>query len=87
MSIVASADQAEEVVKAWLEKKFDKSLRKTRVTQISLSGGVWDVKAEVELRSGAFSTERQNIMIKVDSTTANVVSYSETEVSRPPGSD
>ena len=82
MSIVASADQAEELVRAWLEKKFGKKLKKTRVTQISLTEGIWDVKAEVELRSGSFSTISQIVLLKVDSASANVVSYSENPAPR-----
>jgi hypothetical protein len=86
LSVVASADQAEDVVKMWLEKKFDKKLKKTTVTQVSLTEGIWDVKAEVELRSGSFSTVRQIALLKVDSATANVVGYSENPGPRPSNS-
>jgi hypothetical protein len=79
MSLVTSAEEAEEVVKQWLEKKFAKKLKKVRVTHISLAHATWDVEAEVDLSSGVLSVEHQKLSLKVDSETAKVIGYSETD--------
>jgi len=80
VSVVTSAEEAEEIVKQWLSRKFERRLRKTRVTHISLSEALWNVEAEVEITSGLLSTTRQKVSLKVDSNSAKIVSYTETEI-------
>lgn len=79
MSLVTSAEEAEEIAKQWLERKFAEKLRRSRVKEIQLSEGLWNVKAEVVLRSGALSMSSHAVHLKVDAGTAKVIGYSESE--------
>lgn len=79
MSLVTSAEEAEEIVKQWLERKFAGKLRKSRVREIQLLEGLWNIKSEIVLRSGAFSISSHVVNMKVDAETGKIVGYSESE--------
>jgi len=77
VSLVTSAEEAEEVIKQWLNRKFSDKLRDTRVREIHLAENIWNVKAEVVLRSGTFSTSNHVLQMQVDAVTGKIIGYSE----------
>ena len=79
MSLVTGAEEAEEIAAQWLKKKFVDKLKKTRMTNASLSDAAWNVRVEVELSSGVLSTAHRVIILKIDANSAKVVSYSESD--------
>jgi hypothetical protein len=83
VSLVTSAEEAEEIVTQWLQKKFGDKLKKTRMRHASLTDSIWNVEVEVNVSSGAFSTAYYLVTLKVDANSGKIVSYTEGQRPKP----
>ncbi|MDE1858118.1 MAG: hypothetical protein KGI26_03510 [Thaumarchaeota archaeon] len=79
MSLLATTDDAENVARAWMQKKYGKKLGKVKFTEVMSDGGVWTVKANVKLTVGVLLIKPHIVQVKIDAGTTEVLGYSETE--------
>jgi hypothetical protein len=78
MSLISSADEAEQVARGWLSQRYKRRIAKLGFPTVSLDAGIWTVRAEVRLRSGVLSVVNRTVFLKIDPGTTNVIGYSET---------
>jgi hypothetical protein len=81
MSLLASTDDAEQVARTWMEKRYGKGMGKVKFIEVTNENGVWAVKATVKLASGFFEVKPHLVLLKIDSNSMNIVGYSDTELS------
>ncbi|MDG6898946.1 MAG: hypothetical protein JRN12_02265 [Nitrososphaerota archaeon] len=82
MSLLASTEEAEFAVKAWLQKKYGKRLGRVRFFEVMKEGDVWTVKANLKLVSGVLMAKPYFVQVKVDSNSTQVLGYSEAEIEK-----
>lgn len=80
MSLLATTDDAEQVAKAWLQKKYGKRLGRVKFVEVMSENGIWNVKAVVKLTVGVLLIKPHVIQVKIDAATTEVLGYAETEV-------
>ncbi len=80
MSLLATPDDAEQVAKAWMQRRYDKRLGRVKFVEAMNENGVWSVKAEVKLAVGVLLAKPHVIQVRIDSRTTDIVGYSESEV-------
>ena len=80
MSLLASTDDAEQVARAWMEKKYGDKLGKVKFVEVMGENGIWSVKANVKLASGLLAFKPHLIQLKIDSNSTDILGYSETEI-------
>ena len=80
MSLLVSPEDAEQVAKAWLQRKYGKKLGKVKFVEVMSDGGVWNVRASVRLATGILSLGSYMVQLKVDSNSTDILGYSESEV-------
>ncbi|MDG6983125.1 MAG: hypothetical protein JRN28_01005 [Nitrososphaerota archaeon] len=78
MSLLATTDDAENVARAWMQKKYGKKLGRVKFTEVMSDGGVWTVKANVKLTVGVLLIKPHVVQVKIDAGTTEVLGYSET---------
>ena len=61
----------------FLKNKFHDKVKKVRFSQVALENGVWQIKAELDLKAGFRNAVRHQLSLSVDSVTGNVLSYKE----------
>jgi len=81
MSLLASTDDAEQVARTWMERRYGKGMGKVKFVEVTSENGVWTVKATVNLTSGFFEVKPHLVLLKIDSNSMNIVGYSDTELS------
>jgi hypothetical protein len=74
---IASTEEAEEFSKEWLKSKYHGKLAKHRFNEVTLEGGIWHLKAELQLKTGILSVERKPFSISVEASTGKVLGYKE----------
>ena len=74
---ITSAEEAEEFSKEWLRSKYRDKLAKNRFNQVMLENGIWQVKAELQLRTGVLSVERKSFSMSIEANTGKVLGYKE----------
>lgn len=79
MSVLATTEDAEQAAKAWMEKKYGKTLGKVRFVEAMVENGVWTLKASVKLATGVLLIKPHTVQLKIDSSSMNVIGYSEME--------
>lgn len=79
MSLLATTEDAEQVARAWMQKKYGKRLGKVKFVEVMSDGGCWNVKANVKLAVGVLLLKPHTIQVKIDAGTTDVLGYSETE--------
>ena len=84
MSLLASTDDAEQVARSWMEKRYGSRLGKVKFVEVMSDNGVWTVKANVKLATGLLAFKQHLVQLKIDSGSTDVLGYSETEVSSKP---
>lgn len=84
MSLLATTDDAEQVAKAWLQKKYGKRLGRVKFVEVMSEGGVWTVKAAVKLTVGVLLIKPHLVQVKIDAGTTEVIGYSESEIKAKP---
>ncbi len=84
MSLLATTEEAEQVAKSWLQRKYGKRLGRVNFIEVMKESEVWTVKASVKLASGILLVKPHIVQIKIDSGSAQVVGYSETEAMQAP---
>lgn len=82
MSLLATTGDAEQVAKTWLQKKYGKRLGRVKFVEVMKEGGVWTVKANVKLASGVLLIKPHKVQVKIDSSSTEVLGYSETEAEK-----
>ncbi len=80
MSLLATTDDAEQVARSWMEKRYGDKLGKVKFVEVMGEGGVWTIKARVMLSTGLLSYKPHLVQVKIDSATTDVLGYSETEI-------
>jgi hypothetical protein len=80
LSLLATPDDAEQVAKAWMQRRYDKRLGRVKFVEAMNENGVWSVKAEVKLAVGVLLAKPHVIQVRIDSRTTDIVGYSEFEV-------
>lgn len=80
MSLLATTEDAEQAAKAWMEKKYGKKLGKVKFVEVMGEGGIWVVKARVKLATGVLLIKPHIVQLKIDSTSTDVLGYSESEI-------
>jgi hypothetical protein len=80
LSLLATPDDAEQVAKAWMQRRYDKRLGRVKFVEAMNENGVWSVKAEVKLAVGVLLAKPHVIQVRIDSRTTDIVGYSESEV-------
>ena len=85
LSVLASPEDAEQVAKAWMQKKYGKRLGRVKLVEVMSDSGVWNVKANVKLTVGVLLIKPHIIQIKKDAGTTEVHGYSETEANPKAG--
>ena len=85
LSVLASPEDAEQVAKAWMQKKYGKRLGRVKFVEVMSDSGVWNVKANVKLTVGVLLIKPHIIQIKIDAGTTEVLGYSETEANPKAG--
>lgn len=76
MSVIESADQAEQVAENYLKRKYPKRMGRIQFGHVMLDNGIWTVKANVEAGS-ILSSSRKSVLLRIDSRTTNVIGYSD----------
>ena len=79
MSLLATTDDAEQVAKAWMQKKYGKKLGRVKFIEVMNDGGVWTVKANVKLTVGVLLIKPHIVQVKIDGRTTEVLGYTEAE--------
>jgi hypothetical protein len=74
---ITSAEEAEELTSTWLKNKFHDKVKKIRFSQVALENGIWQVKAELDLKTGIMRKARHQLSVSIDSTAGKVLSYKE----------
>lgn len=74
---ITGAEEAEEFSREWLKSKYRDKLAKHRFSQVMLENGIWQVKAELQLRMGVLSVERKSFAMSVEANTGKVLGYKE----------
>jgi hypothetical protein len=82
MSLLATTDDAEQVAKAWMAKRFGRRLGKLKFIEVMNDGRVWSVKASVKLASGVLLIKEHIIQVRIDSATSEIVGYSDNEADK-----
>lgn len=59
---ITSTEEAEEFSNEWLKSKYRDKLAKRRFNQVMLESGIWQLKAESELRTG-LSKDRAEVIL------------------------
>ena len=77
MSVIGGAEDAEAVAKDWLTRRHGKRFNKVKFDEIMLEGDVWTLRGKLGLRGGLLAEPKQNIVIRINSETTQVVGYSE----------
>ncbi|MDG6989353.1 MAG: hypothetical protein JRN21_08560 [Nitrososphaerota archaeon] len=85
MSLLATTDDAEQVAKSWMEKRYGKRLGRVKFVEVMSDNGIWSVKADVKLAAGVLLIKRHLIQVKIDAGSTDVLGYSESEISESPG--
>ena len=85
LSVLASPEDAEQVAKAWMQKKYGKRLGRVKFVEVMSDSGVWNVKANVKLTVGVLLIKPHIVQIKIDAGTTEVLGYSETEANPKAG--
>ena len=80
MSLLASTDDAEQVARAWMEKRYGSRLGKVKFVEVMSENGTWTVKANVKLASGLLNFKPHLVQLKIDSNSTDILGYSETEI-------
>ncbi len=80
MSLLATTDDAEQVAKVWMEKKYGKRLGKVKFVEVMGENGVWTVKANVKLATGVLSIKPHLVQLRIDSASTEILGYSEAEI-------
>lgn len=79
MSLLATTDDAEQVAKAWMQRRYGKRLGRVKFIEVMGGEGYWNVKANVKLTTGVLLIKPHIVQVKIDSGTSEIVGYSETE--------
>ncbi len=74
---ITSAEEAEELTSTWLKNKFHDKVKRIRFSQVVLENGIWQVKAELDLRTGFMRKARHQLSVSIDSVEGKVLSYKE----------
>ena len=74
---ITGAEEAEELTSTWLKNKFHDKVKKIRFSQVVLENGIWQVKAELDLKTGITSKARHQLSVSIDSLAGKVLSYKE----------
>lgn len=74
---ITSAEEAEEFSRQWLKSKYRGKLAKHRFNQVLLENGVWQLKAELELKTGVLKTEPKSFSMSIEASTGKVLGYKE----------
>jgi hypothetical protein len=82
--LVTSAEGAEELTGTFLKNKFHEKVSKIRFSQVKLENGIWQIKAELDLKVGLLRRVRHYLSLTVDSITRDVLSYEESPAQRIP---
>ncbi len=85
VSLLATTDDAEQVAKSWMEKRYGKRLGRVKFVEVMSDNGIWSVKADVKLAAGVLLIKRHLIQVKIDAGSTDVLGYSESEISESPG--
>ncbi len=80
MSLLSTTDDAEQVARSWMEKRYGSKLGKVRFVEALGENGVWNLKARVMLSTGLLSFKPHMVQLKIDSSTTDVLGYSETQI-------
>lgn len=80
MSLLASTDDAEQVARSWMEKRYGSRLGKVRFIEVMSDNGVWTVKANVKLATGLLAFKPYVVQLKIDSNSTDILGYSEAEI-------
>ena len=83
MSLLATTEDAEQVAKSWLQRKYGKRLGKIKFVEVMRENDHWMVKASVKLASGVLLVKPHMVQIKIDSNSTYVLGYSEEEIVKP----
>ncbi|MCL4355950.1 MAG: hypothetical protein JRN56_01230 [Nitrososphaerota archaeon] len=83
MSLLATTDDAEQVAKSWLQRKYGKRLGKVKFIEVMKESDYWTVKANVKLASGVLLVKPHLVQVKIDSNSTQVLGYSEVEFETP----
>jgi hypothetical protein len=84
MPLVSTTDEAEQIAKDWMRRRYGNKISKVRFHEVMLQDGVWTLRAEAEVPKGVLSTAPVSIVLKVDADAPNVVGYSESPRSSQP---
>ncbi|MDG6899126.1 MAG: hypothetical protein JRM91_01415 [Nitrososphaerota archaeon] len=82
MSLLATTEDAEQVAKSWLQRKYGKRLGKIKFVEVMRESDHWMVKANVKLASGVLLVKPHMVQIKIDSNSTHVLGYSEVEIEK-----
>ena len=80
LSLLATPDDAEQVAKAWMERRYGKKLGRVKFVEAMNENGVWNVKAKVKLAVGVLLVKPHLVQVRIDARTTEVLGYSESEV-------
>lgn len=79
MSILTTTDDAEQVAKAWMQRKYGRRLGKVKFVEVMSGNGVWNVKANVKLAAGVLLLKPCVVQVTIDAASTDVLGYTESE--------
>ena len=85
VSLLATTDDAEQVAKSWMQKRYGKRLGRVKFVEVMNDNGIWTVKADVKLAAGVLLVKRHLIQVKINAGSTDVLGYSESEIGEGPG--